>query len=852
MTHHSYYYTDCHQQLKPSNTYTFGDKYQSHPSSRRDCKKQLQVSLPYFKKISKKNSQKPSDSKNKQKQKFQKVSHSGFKKRFFQNNGKTLSRLFSRNQEKMASDSSLRNRSSDSLRNFASAGQVIRKIQPVHRAALSAAVNRFDDSFVPRSNFSSVAVKIKPSSNEKSTVKTRACPVSPSPRSPGAGSVEQAETVEAIGAGQLADEFLQGSNGEADNEEKASVLESCSELDSDSDNEDDDIEKKAMEETRERENEDVEAEIVDGKPIIYDLKYFLKLWGENLDYKKGRAIDGMLIVNGFDSNLFTMASVVKWYVNYGKIDDAFKMFDTMPHTDLIEVLAKVNRILEILMRKENLGQFDGKVLTEKLRKLNNSQQSIEYVSRLCVSHRNRAKYIVETWNKLFSSSQKDQRVPFLNLANDIIQTSKRKGNESVNEFWNVLPSALKSAYASDESGKNSVIRLIYIWEEGKIFGSRSQGLKGEIMSKIPLPSSISNRKNSDSNPIKIAKRDAQSLRLKLAIGSLPKKIITALHSELPNEEAVLNKCNDVVCQVDCELENGLLEAVVVLIPIKLSCQMFDRMTQQILGLGNSIIDSFTQNEFVDEVLSSLFLMRKEEFEPNGVLSIENIHEEVVALIPIIDFWFENSPMNNTDSIVVLAAQSLTKIKSENLQSQVGIVVIQGGCSKKNMFNIGISSMPLAKSYDHEDNATVRGICNIMINAFNISRSYVYSRKYGLSRITIQDNNKVQSLNNVPKQHVNWVARGGFFNKSISIPLGLFLIMQENGLVSFSTGYEFAARLRPIEKFLSKFEGKYTFIGMKVANYRNRGWDSVVSVVAHVYTNRVFLFIPWDPGKILQP
>ncbi|CAL5185621.1 unnamed protein product [Lathyrus oleraceus] len=202
--------------------------------------------------------------------------------------------------------------------------------------------------------------------------------------------------------------------------------------------------------------------------------------------------------------------------------------------------------------------FDGKLLTEKLRKLNNSQQSIESVSKLCVSHRNRAKYIVETWNKLFSSSQKDQRVPFLNLANHILQTSKRKGNEFVNEFWKVLPSALERVYASDESGKNSVIRLIDIWEERKVFGSRSLGLKGEIMSKSPLPSSVSNGKNSNSNsnsnpnPIKIAKRDAHSLRLKLAIGCLPEKIITALHSvneEHPNEEAALNKCNAAVCKV---------------------------------------------------------------------------------------------------------------------------------------------------------------------------------------------------------------------------------------------------------------------------------------------------------------
>lgn len=187
--------------------------------------------------------------------------------------------------------------------------------------------------------------------------------------------------------------------------------------------------------------------------------------------------------------------------------------------------------------------YDGQLLAEKLRKLNNSQQSIESVSRLCVSHRKRAKDIVETWNKSFGSSQKEQRVPFLNLANDILQNSRRKGSEFVNEFWKVLPSALKRVYASDESGKKSVIRLIDIWEERKVFGSRSQGLKEEITGK-------SNGKNS--NPIKIAKRDAHSLRLKLAIGCLPEKILTALHSvneEHPNEEAALNKCNAAVSQV---------------------------------------------------------------------------------------------------------------------------------------------------------------------------------------------------------------------------------------------------------------------------------------------------------------
>nr|KYP56835.1 Regulation of nuclear pre-mRNA domain-containing protein 1B [Cajanus cajan] len=219
--------------------------------------------------------------------------------------------------------------------------------------------------------------------------------------------------------------------------------------------------------------------------------------------------------------------------------------------------------------------YDGQILAEKLSKLNNSQQSIESLSRLCISHRKRAKEIVETWDKLFSSSQKEQRISFLYLANDILQNSRRKGSEFVNEFWKVLPAALRHVYDSDEHGKKVVTRLIDIWEDRKVFGSRgqglkdeilgknllpsstTQGLKDEIMGKNPLPSSTSNGKSS--NPIKIVKRDAHSVRLKLAVGCLPEKILMSLHSvhdEHINEEAALNKCIAVVHQVGKLVEDA--------------------------------------------------------------------------------------------------------------------------------------------------------------------------------------------------------------------------------------------------------------------------------------------------------
>uniref|UniRef100_A0A5B6Z3U9 Putative regulation of nuclear pre-mRNA domain-containing protein 1B-like n=1 Tax=Davidia involucrata TaxID=16924 RepID=A0A5B6Z3U9_DAVIN len=194
--------------------------------------------------------------------------------------------------------------------------------------------------------------------------------------------------------------------------------------------------------------------------------------------------------------------------------------------------------------------FDGQILGDKLSKLNSSQQSIESLSRWCISHRKKAKQIVETWDKLFNSAQREQRVSFLYLANDILQNSRRKGSEFVNEFWKVLPAALKHVYENgDEHGKKAASRLVDIWEERKVFGSRGQNLKDEMLGKVP-PLSVNNGKSS--NPIKIVKRDAHSLRIKLAVGGMPEKIVTAfqsVHDENINEEAALNKCKAAVRRV---------------------------------------------------------------------------------------------------------------------------------------------------------------------------------------------------------------------------------------------------------------------------------------------------------------
>nr|GMD29904.1 BTB/POZ domain-containing protein POB1-like isoform X1 [Ipomoea batatas] len=71
--------------------------------------------------------------------------------------------------------------------------------------------------------------------------------------------------------------------------------------------------------------------------------------------------------------------------------------------------------------------------------------------------------------------------------------------------------------------------------------------------------------------------------------------------------------------------------------------------------------------------------------------------------------------------------------------------------------------------------------------------------------------------------------------------GLFLGMQEKGLVSFAVDYEFAARSKPTEEFVSKYKGNYTFTGGKAVGYRNLfgiAWTSFMADDSPYFINGI--------------
>ncbi|KAL6844505.1 hypothetical protein ACP4OV_026178 [Aristida adscensionis] len=177
--------------------------------------------------------------------------------------------------------------------------------------------------------------------------------------------------------------------------------------------------------------------------------------------------------------------------------------------------------------------FSEDVLADKLAKLNNTQQCIE-------------KQIVQTWDKQFHGSGKEQKVPFLYLANDILQNSKRNGTEFVEEFWKVLPGALKDVTENgDDRGKKVASRLVDIWQERRVFGSRAGGIKDVMLGTAPLPVLDMTKKRSHSSGIKIVKRDSRSVKLRLGVGGTAERIVSALHTvstEQADEDVDLEKC----------------------------------------------------------------------------------------------------------------------------------------------------------------------------------------------------------------------------------------------------------------------------------------------------------------------
>ncbi|CAI5497582.1 unnamed protein product, partial [Closterium sp. Naga37s-1] len=123
------------------------------------------------------------------------------------------------------------------------------------------------------------------------------------------------------------------------------------------------------------------------------------------------------------------------------------------------------------------------------------------LSHWCIFHRKRADQVVQTWQKHFASTSQDRKLPLLYLANDILQNSRKKGPEFIQEFWQVLPSALQDLVrVGPDSTRKSTLRIVDIWEERKVFGQRDEPLRKLLLGDLATAPPATSAAQADEQP----------------------------------------------------------------------------------------------------------------------------------------------------------------------------------------------------------------------------------------------------------------------------------------------------------------------------------------------------------------
>lgn len=92
-----------------------------------------------------------------------------------------------------------------------------------------------------------------------------------------------------------------------------------------------------------------------------------------------------------------------------------------------------------------MSGFSVEVLEKKFAELNNSQQMIQTLSLWLIHYRKHCATAVQTWLKfLRNSKNQSKKLTLVYLANDVIQNSRKKGPEYMNEFAPILKQAFES------------------------------------------------------------------------------------------------------------------------------------------------------------------------------------------------------------------------------------------------------------------------------------------------------------------------------------------------------------------------------------------------------------------------
>ncbi|KAI8825053.1 uncharacterized protein EV422DRAFT_517270 [Fimicolochytrium jonesii] len=137
-----------------------------------------------------------------------------------------------------------------------------------------------------------------------------------------------------------------------------------------------------------------------------------------------------------------------------------------------------------------MTSYNEAVLTQKLAKLVDTQDSITVLSQWLMFHRKHAASSVQTWARELHKAPPHRKLSFVYLANDVVQNSRRKGDEFVVEFAKVFPETLPHAYRhTGQDTRHKITRILTILEERQIF---SKDFVRDVKQRMENPAASSN------------------------------------------------------------------------------------------------------------------------------------------------------------------------------------------------------------------------------------------------------------------------------------------------------------------------------------------------------------------------
>jgi regulator of Ty1 transposition protein 103 len=117
-----------------------------------------------------------------------------------------------------------------------------------------------------------------------------------------------------------------------------------------------------------------------------------------------------------------------------------------------------------------MSVYSDSVLKQKFDKLENTQPSITGLSQWILYHRKRHSESVDIWLKEFLAVSSEKKLILLYLANDVLQESRRKGDEFIKDFELILEEVVTHLFKMCASAQlEKAKRLLTIWETRTVF-----------------------------------------------------------------------------------------------------------------------------------------------------------------------------------------------------------------------------------------------------------------------------------------------------------------------------------------------------------------------------------------------